>query len=653
MKSKIVALSLGLVIALSTVTVLSYPREALALTTQANAQRTKVWQYLVAYSNKYPEQVPIWKIKAVFGELDKANYFAMTRVQKLAYLQANLPNSFVLGAVVWAEGFNTLSAKYFSSPAQANAQRTKVWQYLVAYSNKYPAQVPIWKIKAVFGELDKANYFAMTRVQKLAYLHANMPSSMALVAVVYAEGWQGLDVKVYQSKGSDRIKFSNDNQIYKTYWVQFFNDVFFATDGTLQKSRIAEWGNFGSFKEKKHWPKQNLDLLYNKFWTDFKENRNKPEFDCTEVKRLNLIWEKGGFKQYAEKNFPNTGSAVPISIFGDSPIDDLLIFVPVEKLIGWAAKGVIAWSKVSRVPGLATAATRAEAAGVRVAAAAVRATDITVKSTVTVVSRFLGTVEVNMARMFRGSRIAMGSWQEIATSLVRSVSRLKNSSFSRYIDEKALREVIDKTYVVSDVPGNNCFAGVCYVETGYYKYYTNLLMKLLNRPKQVVEGKGFAMILVNDKFVHTVGDYTASNTFVHEAFHAISSKVRAWSRNSVDDALADKIYKKPNSWQGGYRKLNEGLTYYHTRNYMFETFGHTNFASGYPREIEVIKALKSALARKRGGNDTAEDILRWIYFKSPTLDQFDYYLGTGFTSTLTKFLRENRYNDAINWLNRM
>lgn len=515
-----------------------------------------------------------------------------------------------------------------------NNQRELVWKYLVKYSKDNPKKFPNWKIRKVLQTLDKASYFSMPRAKRLAYLHANLPNSMALIAVVYAEGWQNLNIKVYQSKGSERIKFSNDNQMYKTYWVQFFNDVFFTADGKLQKARIAEWGSKGAFTKKGYWPKQNLDLLYNKFWTDFKKNRNNIEFDCTETERLHLIWEKGGFKNYAVKNFPSTGGAVPISVFGDSPFDDILFFVPVERLVGLAVKGLVSWSKVSRVPGLTEVAAKSKAVGAKVGGAAVRATNITTQAILRITSRFLGTIDINMARMFRSSHIPRDKWQDVATTLVRSVSSLLNSSFAKYTERKTLLEALNKTYIVNKFPNGCNYAGVCYAESGYNKYYTSFFMKLLDKPQDVVEKKGFSMILIRDDFVHTAGDYTASKTFVHETFHAISSKVRSSNHTYIL----------------GYNKLNEGLTDYHANNYVGEVFGITKFDSGYPQEVEVIMALKRALTRKYG-DAKAEEILRWIYFKSSSLDKFDAYTYSGFTIRLAQALKDGRYSDAIYWLN--
>jgi len=584
MKSKIVALSLGLVIALSTVTVLSYPREALALTTQANAQRTKVWQYLVAYSNKYPAQVPIWKIKAVFGELDKANYFAMTRVQKLAYLQANLPNSFVLGAVVWAEGFNTLSAKYFSSPAQLKA--------------------------AVQNE-----------------------------------------------------------RVYVDYWNQFFNDVFFDANGKVIQSRIAEWGTLGAFTNKKYWSSKNLDVLYSKFWTDFKKSRSAPEFGCTEKERLKQIWLRAGFETFAKKNFRDTGQAVPVGFTGDSPIEDLLLFLPVEKVISLVGKGALTWAKASRVPGLASAAKLAEQGSASASAYVGRASNQVVRAisrpveaiyqkSTTVLSRYLGHVYIDLEKMFARSSIKWQEWPDIAVTLVRSLSRTKETSFARYADADILREAIGKTRIVrkSEMP-SEC-AGVCYTHTlPNIKKAQLLLAKIFGKTEQEIERTGgdFSAILVADDFVHTAGDFTVSNTYAHEVFHAIVSKIRTPFECAKDDAAAIKLYGTDGARRGGYRRLNEGFTDYHTRNYMLEAFekpAERNW-SGYPKEVQIARAIQQALSRKYKSEEKAEDIVRWIYFKSPKLDQFDYYFRQGFTSQLTTYLRVGRDDVALSWLNRM
>lgn len=266
-------------------------------------------------------------------------------------------------------------------------------------------EIPEWKKTALMDKLSNDGYFWMaTKKEKLNYIHRNLNANQYLLIVADAENVHSgvvnesgaAEINNQKSKQGQEELLAEATNNYKE-WANFYYAI------AKNSSNRAEWGNQNCFYQKNLWAGPNLDRLYSYYWPDLKTNRSQKEFTSEEIKRLNKIWMAGQFGDIV-KALPRIKNAGEIGFTGDTPWDDVLIFVPVERLFSfalkWGFKSVKAVGSKLAERGIAVGATRV------VGRSIVRIREVPLKLSTTLTVR----IKFNWAKMFGRSGISEFDW---------------------------------------------------------------------------------------------------------------------------------------------------------------------------------------------------------------------------------------------------
>lgn len=408
-------------------------------------------------------------------------------------------------------------------------------------------EIPDWKRAALINKLSTDHYFWFdTKQKKLNYIHQNLTNNKYLSIVADAENIHSWtvnsagtsEVSAALSKQSYSALMKEANQNYQEWfgWANYF--------GT--------WDNFANHKK---WAQWRLDVLYGKYWPDLKSQSNPDFFTGKEIGRLLKIW------RLMEPKL--TLPVKDIGITGEDPIWDALMFVPVERLVAIFGKaGLKAISVGSKQVASATVV-----GGSRVLERiAFRIPD----HIITVGSRYIGKVPLNLSRMFGESIFWKFEREEIATTLTRTVSRIKTSRiFGKHMTEKQANKILHNTYVVP-------------AEDGLGK-------KLEWWGLTSGDKNTFQFLKINQEAIFRSGDLMANQTMAHEVFHALCQA----------KGLGKYVIKRADG--SVYGPLEEGFTEALSQVYMKENFGTAITLGAYSKETELAFEWIRMLDRKAPG----------------------------------------------------
>jgi len=480
------------------------------------------------------------------------------------------------------------------------------------------SEIPEFKKAALMNKLSLDGYFWMeTKQEKLDYIHANLPNNKYLIVVADAE-----DVHSDQGATTPEMAFSESEEVQTQIldevlvgfrqWANFYIAV------AKEPGHRYESGDKGCFSSKGYWSVANLNKLYNEFWPDFKTNRNQSEFTNQERARLEKIYVKGNFQEIA-KNLQAWRAPGSIGYFSNSAFEDLLMFVPIEKLAvimgKFCVKKVGGWC-ANRAATTSPSIARGIRLGVQRAISRIQGNKF-----FEITSRYLGRVLIQEQKMFRYSSFSAGQRSRVAMSLTTTVSRIKRHPvFGEYLDPVMGRRILENTEVwvphrMNSYSKGKTWWGFC---VGNQKTFQRVV---INEEALWVGLEGQAM--------------TANKTMAHETFHALQANVSNYSTRYRSSSL-------------GYAPLSEGMTESLSGRYMMSIYGKSIELGAYQAETKVADEIIRALQRKYGV-EAGWNIAAELYFKSG-LVKMDLYLAPGAHDKIYSWLVHGRADVAITYL---
>jgi len=284
-----------------------------------------------------------------------------------------------------------ISAKAVSQTSQQAGyygyeSRNTIVNALVEHS-----EIPEWKQSALIDKLSVDGYFWMkTKQEKLNYIHANLPNNKYLSVVADAENihsWNVNDQNVPEvfvtdssssqatneegipsiagvssnrasTSSKDYQALLNEANTNLSEWVGFAQKAFANSSKCLPKAEETGWfeGVWGSIKgeypeankyrptigqafaTKSCWDSSSLSRLYSYYWPDMKRYQSKRVWWEPEKPKLAKRW--GAIGSYLSA-YPDDKPLKEVGLTGDSPIDDVLLFLPVDRIAVWGGKGVV------------------------------------------------------------------------------------------------------------------------------------------------------------------------------------------------------------------------------------------------------------------------------------------------------------------------
>lgn len=512
-------------------------------------------------------------------------------------------------------------------PSQTKAADTSQYygyqckRHILEELAKHP-EIPEWKQMETISKLSVDGYFWLTTIEaKKLYLHTHdMQNLVVLRITAQVEeryGWHvpsgASSVQTQQSISASEYYFGEAMNNYQQ-WATFIHD--------LEKDNIYEGPETckANFLRKQSWRdymlkmgnNNALDNLY-LYWPDLKKQYGG-EFTVEEKRRLEQIWNVGGFDQQILVWGNKIRKPLSIGITGNSPIDDVLFFAPPDKVLALAGKYALkpvakagSWVLKKAGGGIAEGASRVLAS----------------KGLKTLISKIVGrisgrTYEINLARIFIDSSISINLQRKAATNGVQVLEGLANlPSYRKYFTQQEITRMWKIMKVLSDAK--------------FEKLH----------PKLSASGfwDGESIVIKESIIERGYGEHV----MIHESMHARSSISKAGNvKNWVKD-------------QGRY-PLGEGFTETLTQDAMLQINGYPSTVSwGYNEEQSVVRSIRNRLIRKwslNGSNNQAvanvDGFLRECYFESPTgdLSMLDQQFGTGFHDIISAFMSMKNYSDA-------
>lgn len=588
------------------------------LTPAGRISRARVKKSLYEYAHNF--HLPLWKIKEVVNLLDTSGFFNMNAADKKKYLSKNVASLEALKIVARAEGIHLTAA---------DDLRENIKHYLYKYATSH--YLPEDKIKSTLLALDKSDYFSKPKQQRRAYIMARVGGMPEMKIVGEAENFEIADVPrtgniSTVNKAEEMLKVFEKN---KAFWIKTFNHIFYIEkDGQIVLNEKILASNDGSatlvFITKRLWNKDDINTLYSEIWPDLKSNKGSEFFDCVEQNRLRDIWQAGAFDEIS-KSFPNLGGVKDIGITGDSPMDDILMLVPVERLVSIIGKSTLAVAKASKFKPIAAGsevlevkAMNAVNAGQGIISKIIKpftkkqtavnkvTNNLLGKYFTVVSSRYISPVKIDLYKMFGLSTISPTQWREMTPLVVRTVSNIKsNPLFGRYLTDEMAHKFLTNMQIMSEAnfPKKGGVAGFC-------RFGANMESK----------------IVIKEQHLFARSSNFTSSVLAHETFHAMSnafSKIQTRYSSLFD------------------QDIEEGVTDYFASIYVKQTHGEV-LGDGYPNQIKIVKALEQLFEKRYDpreyGQDVGVRVLAKRYFSAdeswaPILNE---YFGQGFSEGLKK-----------------
>lgn len=553
----------------------------------------------------------------------------------------------------------TFAARSTGATQQTNAQRTKDWNALAAYSRKYPKQLPGWKAKAVFSVLDRDGFFAMNRTQKFAYIHTHIQNSLFLALIAQAEG---IFSRVTYQNNAQSVSFIISQKDAALVWYKFIHDLY-TTNGQFDSKKYLSRG----ITNKSYWSKENLDLLYSALWTDLKNNRNLKEFTCQEKKRLTFLNARD--PGIIEKFLRGVSDfIIPVTISADnkpSPqVLDVLNFIPIPVVGRWAKRGLgLAKSPIEkavyRLAPAAAAQTEKSLAGkvgVAVRRLVTRTTPKRVSKVLPSLIRTINGYKFDLGKVFAHAKIPAGAnyqrWMKIMEAHTRAMRTITDSSLLKpFLTNHFKATRTDQYFIesmkVRELPLN--VAGHCTWGRG-----------------SVCE---FNEVYLTKNFNYTRTFTTAIHEFLHGfvSFLAERSIYRSPSGKQVGVVYtytnkAGKVvkYKIKDEYGFGYSKLEESMTDFIAAHLSNCKIGQGSCGYG-KSQVGVTGAITSALSRKayltgqynvaRARGVGSYQVTR-AYMTFKNIEQLDDDIGIkGIVKKVAELLEQGRDQEAIEMIN--
>lgn len=497
----------------------------------------------------------------------------------------------------------------FYLPSEAFANKEKSSKYYGYFSKKKVVEalsdhpeISEQKMGALLTKLSTDGYFWMkTKEEKLNYIHANLPNNKFLIVVADAEDIHsdaGTNIAEVTHESSERIQEEFLDEVLKEYkqWAEFYKDT------CKMPGRRYEFGAEGCFLFKNYWSENNLIKLYHHFWTDLKDNKDNYEFTLEEKERLKEIYKAGNFKEIA-KDFKGWRAPSSIGYFSNSPLEDLLLLLPVEKIFGLLGKTCTSKTATwcgSMAKGKSSWFTRLRGGASRVVSALKiggRAVSKTKPYRLTVA--YLGEISLDISKIFRRSSLS-GAQRAKATKMISdSVGLIEGDSvFKNFITQKRAIEILDNTEVLT----TEIFESI----TG--KKISGRCISRLNPPKiQVNQNCLVASLSKGERY---------RKTMVHEALHALS-RGKGVSGRGVYAQYSESL---------GYKPVHEGMTEALTR-IILKRKGVTPPRRSYRNATIIAEKIIEKFQIKYGQEDGLR-VIADIYFNKG-LKGLDIKFGSG------------------------
>lgn len=263
-----------------------------------------------------------------------------------------------------------------------------------------------WKKQVFMEKLSQDGYFWFkTKRQKLDYIHRNIQTNSLLKIVADAENvhsWtvnetEASEVPLEVSKALQSAFYKEAQSDYQEW--QLFREYTNSYLGLHPEKRTGKV----ALTIKGCWNKFHLDKLYNYYWPYLKSNRNLSDFTQAEqhsldkMDRLLVAW--------ADKPVKDIG------FFGNSPYDDVLMFVPVEKIAALAGRAGL---RVIKSVGSKLAERGIAVGGAKVIG---RGVELIREVPLKLSTRLIVRIKYNWARLFGKSGISEFDW-ELAENVI-------------------------------------------------------------------------------------------------------------------------------------------------------------------------------------------------------------------------------------------
>ncbi len=521
---------------------------------------------------------------------------------------------------------------FFIHPLKVKAEDTSQYygiqcrRHITAELAKH-SEIPGWKQIEIIDKLSDDGYFWMTTiVQKKKYLHANLDNTKALQWVPVVENRYNWHVP--SSSNSIKAKDSVDAQ---TYYLNLANENY-----TTWRSIVLKIGKGyyyegadvckERFLRKKNWlgndGGKDLDFFYSQ-WPDLKK-KYSGEFTATEKARLERTWSSGKFDNIiiaARDKIPSAGS---IGFTGNSPIDDILWFIPVEKVAAIAGKAAL--KPVTQLGSklITGVGKKVEAYGLRKAAqkSASRVITVRVRGSIELFGEAGAKLDIDLTKMFERSSIPIAKQRSLTIQLIDTVDKLSNMpQFKKYFGGATEAAILAHTKV--------------YSKKAFIEEYGVKAWGLCTHSR--------SHIVLNESGIKAGHQ---ANIVIHESLHYASP------------ADLSPSYKYFTTISGSrYYPLQEGITEFFA-DYAMRSLYNKGSYGAYEQEVRVVSAIYTNLAKRyknkyKDAETKAFEALQECYFRGGDehLLSIDKHFTAGFHDKLHYFMKNGRYDEAIKYVN--
>lgn len=496
-------------------------------------------------------------------------------------------------------------------------------------------EIPEMKQAALMNKLSLDGYFWLdTSRQKLSYIHKNLPNNKYLLIVADAENvhaWTVNDKNVsettYLTSAEAQQKLIEEANKGAEDWTRFAQYTDQYQLATMKGcSNLSRFWEIGTLLCKDFWSNYNLDLLYGTYWPDKAQNRNKPQFDHLEVERLVQIARVMDIKP--EKPLR------PVGFTGDSLWDDVMWFIPAEKLVYWSGKVIFkAVTGVgSRVIKSATFKVGAKVVGDRlVAMAGIRIIKVLTPRIITITRPIIGTLTIDVSKMFKVSALADFEVDAVVKNCVQGLEDLSNHPIlGKYLPKSKIADIIGKTTVDSPYYFMhwNRQTRVGFFESNWWGQYFSETMT----------------IRLNEDAMIRAGSPAAYEVYIHEVIHRLSANLSHGGVNLKKSSAYGGLFQSKSSTI----PLEEGFTQFLTEYFTRTTRGGVVHQS-YEAEVKVVTELYKVLV-KRMGKDAAMKEMARLHMDEGLLYGFDKVFGAGTHAEVFKFMDNGQYNQAVKYI---
>jgi hypothetical protein len=493
--------------------------------------------------------------------------------------------------------------------------------------SKHP-EIPSKKKAALIDKLSIDGYFWLdTSRKKLNYIHKNLPNNQYLLIVANAENvhsWTVNDKNISETVYVDEVEIqqkmaeaaregAEDWKIYATYAEQYLN----IHPEFQECARFLNGGGISPILCKKLWSQGHLNALYDKYWPDKKQNRNKLEFDKDEkkkIERINVIMQQEAFSRDV---------VIACGITGESPWDDILLFVPIEKIFAWGGKLLLkgVTGVGSKVIENSTFKIAYRVVGDKFTAiGAARLMRKITPRILTLNNNVMGFLKVDFSKFFKYSTLTDEQMNLVVKKLATNLEELsKHSEYSKYVSVDQLRKIFESTSVIFPSKLDLFSLSRKYLKIEWWGQFNTTTKK----------------ILINEDVVVLGGESLTKQIYVHEVFHSMADSVR----------ISERYLSKYSSKKYAYAQLDEGFTEFLTLDFM-KSSSAQRLGIGYRHDVSVVGELYTNLLNRWHDPKLAMQAIREIYFKDGIKVGIDKYFGIGSHDKIYTLMNNGKFQEA-------